>query len=62
MRPADHHYLTVLEPRQTTAATRQKLPRRTLRWGTRALLIGLRVYVFLAIPIVVYAFIRALGQ
>jgi hypothetical protein len=39
-----------------------RLPRRKLGRGTLALLILLRVYVFLAIPVVVYAFIRALHQ
>lgn len=58
----DHHHLVALTPLQTTAATGRKLPRRTLGWGTKALLIGLRVYVFLAIPIVIYAFMHALGQ
>jgi hypothetical protein len=44
------------------AASRDKLPRRKLGRGTLALLILLRVYVLLAIPIVIYAFIRALNQ
>ena len=61
MHSTDHH-LAALEPLQATAATGRKLPRRALGLGTKALLIGLRVYVFLAIPIVIYAFIHALGQ
>ena len=36
------------------------LPRRKLSRGVLALLILLRVYVIAAIPIVVYAFVRAL--
>ncbi len=36
-----------------------KLPRRKLGRGTLALLILLRIYVALAVPMVAYAFIRA---
>jgi hypothetical protein len=36
------------------------LPRRTLGPGLLALLWALRIYVVLAVPLVVYAFIRAL--
>ena len=39
---------------------RAPLPRKKLSRGTRAVLILLRVYVLVAIPIVAYAFIRAL--
>lgn len=39
-----------------------KLPRRKLGRGTLALLILLRIYVALAVPMVVYAFIRAVWQ
>jgi len=53
--------LDALEPGQFTNATQTKLPRRVLGRGTLALLILLRVYVILAIPIVAYAFIHALG-
>jgi hypothetical protein len=52
--------ISVLEPTQLSAATRQALARRKLGKGTMALLILLRVYVFIAIPIVAYAFIRAM--
>ena len=38
------------------------LPRRTLGPGVLALLWALRIYVVLAVPLVVYAFIRALHQ
>jgi hypothetical protein len=38
----------------------RKLPRRKLGRGTLALLIGLRVYVLIAVPLVGYAFVRAL--
>jgi hypothetical protein len=40
--------------------TGTRLPRRKLGRGTLALLILLRVYVLLAIPVVAYAFIQAL--
>ena len=36
------------------------LPRRVLGRGTLALLLLLRAYVALAVPVVVYAFVRAL--
>ena len=37
-----------------------RLPRRALGRGTLALLVALRLYVMLAIPVVVYAFVHAL--
>ena len=49
-----------LEASQLTAAKQQKLPRRSLGRGTLSLLILLRVYVVIAIPIVGYAFVHAL--
>ncbi len=49
-----------LEPGQLTAATERKLPRRKLGRGVLSLLILLRVYVVLAIPIVGYAFVHAM--
>ena len=56
----DPALISALEPGQLTAATHRKLPRRSLGRGTLALLILLRVYVVIAIPIVVYAFVHAL--
>jgi hypothetical protein len=56
----DPALLDALEPGQLSAATTRKLPRRVLGRGTLALLIALRIYVVFAIPIVIYAFIRAL--
>lgn len=55
--PAD---LSALEPGQLSAATRTPLPRRELTGGVLALLVILRIYVALAIPLVAYAFVRAL--
>ena len=49
-----------LEPGQLTAATDVPLPRRTLGRTTVMLLIALRVYIFIAAPIVGYAFVHAL--
>lgn len=49
-----------LEPSQLTAATEIPLPRRQLSRATTALLIALRVYIFVAVPIVCYAFVHAL--
>jgi len=48
-----------LEPSQVTSETQRPLPRRKLGRGIVALLVLLRVYVILAIPIVCYAFIHA---
>ncbi len=43
-----------------TSSTLPPLPRRKLGPLTVTLLVGLRIYVIAAIPIVVYAFIKAL--
>jgi hypothetical protein len=55
----DPALIGALEPGQL-AAERGRLPRRRLGRGTLALLILLRVYVVIAIPIVAYAFVHAL--
>ena len=55
--PAD---LEALEPDQFSAARQAPLPRRELTGGVLALLVILRIYVVLAIPLVAYAFIHAL--
>ena len=55
--PAD---LAALEPDQLSVATRTPLPRRELGGVVVALLVILRMYVLLAIPLVAYAFVRAL--
>ena len=55
--PAD---LEALEPDQFSAATQAPLPRRELGGGVVALLVILRIYVLLAIPLVAYAFVHAL--
>jgi len=52
--------LSSLEPDQLVASTRKPLPRAKLGRGAVALLLIMRVYVIVAIPIVVYAFVRAL--
>ncbi|HEX4260836.1 MAG TPA: hypothetical protein VHY76_07015 [Acetobacteraceae bacterium] len=52
--------MDALEPEQLSAATARPLPRRVLGRGTVALLILLRIYVIVAVPIVGYAFVRAL--
>jgi hypothetical protein len=56
----DPSLIGVLEPDQLTAATMRPLPRRKLGWWVVALLILLRVYIVIAIPIVIYAFVHAL--
>jgi hypothetical protein len=52
--------LDALDPDQRSSVAETRLPRRHLGPGITWLLIGLRVYVLLAVPIVVYAFIHAL--
>jgi hypothetical protein len=56
----DASLLDALEPEQLSAAAQRPLPRRKLGRPTLWLLIGLRVYVIAALPIVAYAFLRAL--
>jgi hypothetical protein len=56
----DPSLIGVLEPDQLTTATMRPLPRRKLGWWVLALLILLRVYIVIAIPIVIYAFVHAL--
>jgi hypothetical protein len=56
----DPKLISALEPSQLTNATEQPLPRRKLGRGSVTMLILLRVYVVVAIPIVCYAFIHAL--
>jgi hypothetical protein len=56
----DSNLIDALEPSQLTAATEIPLPRRRLGRATTILLIALRVYIFIAVPIVGYAFVHAL--
>ncbi len=56
----DPALISALEPGQLTAATTCPLPRRVLGRGTLALLVLLRIYVVIAIPVVGYAFFHAL--
>ena len=56
----DSELIGALEPDQLSTATAHPLPRRSLGRGVVALLVLLRVYVFVAIPIVGYAFVHAL--
>jgi len=53
--------LSSLEPDQLTSATHTPLPRAKLGRGVVFLLAFMRVYVLAAIPIVAYAFIKALN-
>jgi hypothetical protein len=58
---SDHpELISALEPGQLTAATRQPFPRRQLGRGSVALLVLLRAYVVIAVPVVCYAFVHAL--
>jgi hypothetical protein len=56
----DPNLADALEPSQLTAATGVPLPRRQLGRTTMIMLIALRVYIFIAVPIVGYAFFHAL--
>jgi hypothetical protein len=56
----DPALIHALEPDQVAAATMRPLPRRRLGKGAMGLVILLRVYVALAIPVIVYAFVHAL--
>ncbi len=60
MDPKDPELQQVLQTAPFGAAAKARLPRRKLGRWTFLLLVLLRVYVLLAIPLVVYAFIRAL--
>jgi hypothetical protein len=56
----DPKLISALEPDQLVAATMRPYPRRKLTQGELALLIALRVFIVIAIPIVIYAFVHAL--
>ncbi|MDQ2860976.1 MAG: hypothetical protein M3T55_09680 [Pseudomonadota bacterium] len=56
----DHELLSALQPEQLTAVVERPLPRRRLGRGAAALLIALRVYVAVTVPIVGYAFVQAI--
>ena len=56
----DPKLISALEPSQLIAATEHPLPRRRLGWGSLTLLMLLRAYVIIAVPVVCYAFIHAI--
>jgi hypothetical protein len=56
----DSTLIGALEPDQLAAAKMRPYPRRNLGRGVVILLILLRVYVMIAIPVVAYAFVHAL--
>lgn len=56
----DPALVSALEPDQLVAATKRPYPRRKLSAGVLALLVALRVFVVIAIPIILYAFVHAL--
>ncbi len=58
--PYDPAAISALEPDQFVAATSRPLPRRKLSRGVLAMLVVLRVFIVIAIPIVIYAFVHAL--
>ncbi len=57
----DRELIGALDPSQLTAASQRPLPRRHLGRGILVLLVLLRVYVVVAIPIVAYAFVHAMN-
>lgn len=58
----DSNLLDALEPGQRAAATSIPLPRKKLGRGTKLLLVLMRLYVLMAIPLVFYAFFHALQK
>lgn len=58
----DPGLLDALERGQSAEATSMPLPRRKLGRGTQLLLALMRLYVMMAIPLVFYAFFRALQK
>ncbi len=58
---SDADPLDALDAAQRSSVAELPLPRRRLGPGITWLLIGLRVYVLVAIPIVVYAFVHAVA-
>lgn len=56
----DPALVSALEPDQLVVATKRPYPRRKLTTGVLALLVVLRVFILIAVPIVVYAFVHAL--
>jgi hypothetical protein len=56
----DPTLINALEPDQLIAVTMRPYPRRKLSRGVLALLIVLRVFIVIAVPIVIYAFVHAL--
>jgi hypothetical protein len=56
----DPALINALEPGQLVAATTRPLPRRKLSKGVLALLVLLRVFILIAVPVVIYAFVHAL--
>jgi hypothetical protein len=60
-REEDMEMLRALAPEQLAGAKYRIYPRRKLGRGVTALLLLLRVYVLVAVPLVFYAFWRALA-
>ena len=58
--PYDPTLVSALEPDQFVAAKMRPFPRRKLSRGVLALLVVLRVFIVIAVPIVIYAFVHAL--
>ncbi len=56
----DPALISALEPDQLVASAMRPLPRRKLTPGILTLLVVLRVFIVIAIPIVIYAFVHAL--
>ena len=60
--PFDRALFDALEPGQRSEISRLPLPRKQLGWSAKTLLVILRIYVVVAIPVVIYAFNKALDH
>ncbi len=61
-RDVDAEQVDALEPEQRAAALDKPIPRRKLTTAVIVVLWALRIYVLIAVPLVIYAFVRALAQ
>jgi hypothetical protein len=52
--------LSTLEPEQWSDALAVPLPKKAVGRRTLALLVALRIYIFIAVPLVIFAFVRSL--
>lgn len=53
--------LSTLEREQWSDALAVPLPKKNVGRGTVVLLVALRIYIFIAVPVVIFAFVRSLS-